>query len=52
MSTSQWIATIIEVLVAAAIIVGFRYEDIVAEWEQKQKEKVLKAFKHRKDYRI
>lgn len=51
MSTTQWITTIIEVLLVAAIIIGFMYEPIVAEWEEKQKEKVLKAFKHRKDYR-
>ena len=37
MSGSQWIATIIEVLIAAAIIIGFRYEDKVAEWEQKKR---------------
>ena len=51
MSTTQWIQTVIEVLVIAAVIIGFLYEPIIAEWEQKQKEKVLKAFNKRKEYR-
>ena len=51
MSISQWIISIIEVLVVAAVIIGFMYEPIVADWEQKQKEKVLKAFKDRRRFR-
>ena len=51
MSVSQLIITVIEVLLIVAVIVGFMYEPIVAEWEQKQKEKVLKAFKKMKEYR-
>lgn len=51
MSTAHWVQTIIEVLVIGAIIFGFIYEPMLAKWEQKQKEKVLKAFKKRKEYR-
>ena len=51
MSTTQWLQTIIEVLVIGAIIVGFIYEPILAEWEEKQGEKMLKAFNKRKEYR-
>ena len=42
MSLTQWIATIIEVLVIGAIIVGFMYEPVFAEWEEKQNEGVKK----------
>lgn len=52
MSTGHLIQTIIEVIVVGALIYGLFHEPIIAEWEEKQKEKVLKAFKHRKDYRL
>lgn len=52
MSTAHWIQTIIEVLLIGAIVVGFIYEPILAEWERKQGEKMLKAFNKRKDYRL
>ena len=51
MSTAHWIQTIIEVIMIAVLVVGFIYEPILAEWEQKQGEKMLKAFKKRKEYR-
>lgn len=51
MSTAHWVQTIIEILIIGALIVGLIYEPIVAEWEQKQKEKVLKALKKRKECR-
>lgn len=51
MSVSQWIQTIIEILMVVAIIVGFMYEPMIAKWEQKQGEKMLKAFKKMKEYR-
>ena len=51
MSTAHWIQTSIEFLVAIAIIVGFIYEPALAKWEQKQGEKMLRAFKKRKEYR-
>ena len=50
MSTAHLIQTIIEVLVVAALIAGLIYEPIIADWEEKQKEKVLRAFKKRKEY--
>ena len=51
MSTTQWIQTAIEVLVIGAIIVGLFFEPAIAEWEQKQGEKMLKEFNKRKEYR-
>ena len=51
MSTTHAIQTIIEILVIGAIIVGLMYEPILVKWEQKQKEKVLKAFNKRKECR-
>ena len=51
MSTVHIIQTVIEILVIVAIIAGFVYEPIIAEWEQKQGEKMLKALKKTKEYR-
>ena len=51
MNTSHLIRTIIEALAIAALVLGLLYEPFIAKWEQKQKEKVLKAFKKRKEYR-
>lgn len=51
MSTAHLIQTIIELLVIVALIVGFIYEPALAKWEQKQGEKMLKAFNKRKEYR-
>ena len=51
MSTAYWIQTIIEVLFFVAIVVGIIYEPALVKWEEKQKEKVLKAFNKRKEYR-
>ena len=52
MSTAHAIQTIIEILMIAAVVVGFIYEPALAKWEQKQGEKMLKAFKKRKEYRL
>lgn len=51
MSAAHWVQTIIEGLVIVAITVGFIYEPVLAKWEEKQKEKVIRAFKKRKEYR-
>lgn len=51
MSTLHLIQTILEVLIVVAVILGLLYEPIIAEWERKQGEKMLKAFKKRKEYR-
>ena len=51
MSTTHAIQTVIEILVAVALLVGFIYEPVVAEWEDRQKEKILRAWKKRKEYR-
>ena len=50
MSTVHWIQTIIEILIAIVILVGFFYEPALVRWEQKQSEKILKAFKERRKY--
>lgn len=52
MSTAHLIQTIIEFLMIAAVIIALIYEPAIAKWERKQGKKMLKAFKHRKDYRI
>lgn len=51
MSTAHWVQTIIEVLVIVALIIGLFYEPVLAKWEEKQKEKVLRAFKEMRKYR-
>ena len=51
MSTAHAIQTTFEILVIAAIIVGYFYQPALAKWEQKQKEKILKAFKKQREYR-
>ena len=51
MSTAHWIQTSLEVLMIAALILGFIYEPILVKWEEKQKEKVLKAFNDRRKLR-
>lgn len=50
MSTAHVIQTVIESLVVVALIVGLIYEPVVAEWERKQGEKMLKAFNRKKEY--
>ena len=51
MSTTHAIQTIIEVLMLIAVVSGIIYEPVLAEWERKQGEKMLKAFNKRKEYR-
>lgn len=51
MTTAHAIQTAIEIVVIVLLIIGFIYEPAVAKWEQKQKEKVMKAWKQRKKYR-
>ena len=52
MSTAHAIQTIIEVLLIGALVVGHIYEPVLAQWEQKQGKKMLKAFKKRKENRL
>ena len=52
MSTAHWVQTIIEILLIVAVILGWIYEPLLARWERKMSRKMLKAFKHRKDYRL
>ena len=47
---SQFFLTVIEIVICGALIIGFMYEPAIAKWEQKQKRKVLKALKKRKEY--
>ena len=51
MSTTHFIQTALEVVMVAAVIVCLIYEPAIAKWEEKQKQKVLKALKERKEYR-
>ena len=50
MSTAQFFATAIEIIIAFGLVIGFMYEPAIARWEQKQARKVLKAFKKRREY--
>lgn len=51
MSTAHTIQTIAELLMIFAVFVALLYEPVIAQWEQKQGEKMLKAFNGRKRYR-
>ena len=51
MSNTHLIHTIVEVVLIALVLIGVFYEPVVAKWEEKQKEKVLKAFKNRRKFR-
>ena len=51
MNTTHVIQTIFEVLMVVGVIVAVFYEPAIAEWERKQGEKMLKAFKKRNEYR-
>ena len=51
MTTGQWIQTIIEVLMLIAVIASLVYEPILVNWEEKHKEKVMKAWKQRRKFR-
>ena len=51
MSTLHWLQTSLEVLMIAAVIICIIYEPALAKWEEKQKEKVLKAFNDRRKFR-
>lgn len=43
--------TVFEFLLIALVIVCIVYEPVLVAWEEKQKERVLKAFKKQKEYR-
>ena len=51
MTNTQIVQTAFEVIVVVLMIVGLAYEPIIAKWEEKQKAKVMKAWKQRKKYR-
>ena len=51
MSTLHIIQTVFEIVMIGLIVLGFIYEPILAKWEDKQKEKVLKALKEKRRYR-
>ena len=51
MSTVHTIQTILEIVVIGLIELAIIYEPAIDKWEDKQKEKVLRAFNERKRYR-
>ena len=51
MSTIHYLLTGFEVVMVVAVILGIIYEPALAKWEEKKKEKVLKAFNDRKKFR-
>ena len=51
MTTPLFMHTIIEIVIAGLLIIGFMYEPVIARWEQRQKKKMLRAFKEMRRYR-
>lgn len=51
MSNTHLIQTIVEIVLIALVIVSLICEPAIAKWEEKQKQKVMKAWKNRKKYR-
>ena len=51
MSTIHCLLTGYEFLMVVVVILGIIYEPVLAKWEEKQKEKVLRALKERKALR-
>ena len=51
MSNTHLIQTIVEMVLIALVIVSLICEPAIAKWEEKQKQKVMKAWKNRKKYR-
>lgn len=51
MSKAQVIQTVIEFILLALVILSFIYEPLLIKWEDKQQEKMRKAFKKRREYR-
>ena len=51
MSTTHWIQTTIEIVMLIAVILCTIYEPILVKWEEKQKKKVMKAWKQRRKFR-
>ena len=51
MSIAHWIQTSLEIVMVVALVLGVIYEPILVKWEEKQKEKVLKAFNDRRKFR-
>ena len=51
MSTVHTIQTVLEIVMIGLIVLGIIYEPVLAKWEDKQKERILKAFNERKRYR-
>lgn len=51
MSNTHLIQTIVEIVLIALVIVCLICEPAIAKWEEKQKQKVMKAWKSRKKFR-
>ena len=51
MSTIHYLLTGFEVVMVVAVILGIIYEPAIAKWEEKKKEKILKAFNDRRKFR-
>lgn len=51
MSTLHTILTVLEIVLVAGVIIAVFCEPAIARWEDKQKEKVLRALKDRRKYR-
>ena len=51
MSNIHLIQSILEIVVVVGLIIALFHEPAIADWEERQKKKVLKALKERKRLR-
>ena len=51
MSTIHWVQTIFDFVLLGLVILSFIYKPALIKWEEKQSEKMRKAFKKRREYR-
>ena len=51
MTTPHIIQTVFEIVAIPLVIIAMLYEPAIAKWEDRVKEKVLKAFNERRKYR-
>ena len=51
MSTIHWVQTIFDFVLLGLVILSFIYKPALIKWEEKQSEKMRKAFKKMKECR-
>ena len=51
MNKAHLILSVIEIVLISAVVMGFLFEPVLVKWEEKQKQKVMTAWKNRKKRR-